>query len=693
MTLAEKICSMNVNQYLLTNLLVLLMITSSSCTYEATKEFKTAPLIQDRMIIQQKKPVAFWGWAKPGTRINLHPSWGDVKTTTTDSRGNWLVRIMSPNAGGPHKLTFATRDTSITLSDIYSGEVWLASGQSNMEMPLRGWPPADTIKYSQEMIANAHFPQLRMFTVERNMAVSPQNKISGEWKKADSSNVGLFSAVAYAFALSLHKKLKVPVGIIHSSWGGSPAESWVSRSGLQDAGLFREQLKVLETSKEDIAMLDDWYGTLPQKSLNTDIDSIDWHEINFEDSRAADTELDDSRWKTMNLPTNWEADTLNNFNGVVWYRKTIRVNSVGSDPYLNLGPVDDMDITYLNGKEIGSTLGAGLWQKKRIYSIPKGLLKPGLNTLAVKVIDRQGGGGIYGDPNELYLQTGTQKIPLSGKWRYTPAAEYKNGVWFTLGIQPSRYYGKPTVDYGISPYSTPTVLYNGMIAPLIPYSIRGVVWYQGESNVGRHQQYETLFPTLINDWRRKWKSEFPFYYVQIAPFDYATDDFSNEQAVDASPALRNAQRKALSIPNTGMVVTLDVGKTDNIHPPDKKTVGDRLARWALAKTYGYEIAYSGPLIQRAEIVQNKIQLMFKHANDGLVFKTVKNSGSKGFEILGRDGFRPAEAVIEDDKVVVWNKAITQPMAVRYAWQDTSTATLYNGNQLPASPFLIEVEDH
>lgn len=679
------------NRYLLIFPFLLLMMTS--CTNDAAKEFKTAPLIQNQMIIQQKQPAAFWGSATPGTEVTLKPSWGDAKTTSTDANGKWLTYITSPIAGGPHQLVLSTEDTSITISDIYSGEVWLASGQSNMEMPVRGWPPADTIKHSEEMIANAHFPQLRMFTVERNMAVSPQNNISGSWQKADSSNVGLFSAVAYSFALSLHKKRKVPVGIIHSSWGGSPAESWVSRSGLQSAGLFPEVLETLEASKKQIQMLEKWYDTLPQQSFSTDNDSIDWHRIDFEDSRAADPELDHSRWKTMDLPTNWEADTLTNFNGVVWYRKTIRVDSIGPEPYLNLGPVDDMDITYLNGKEIGSTLGSGLWQKERVYSIPEGLLKPGMNTLAVKVIDRQGGGGIYGDANDFYLDTGHNKVQLSGSWRYTPTAEYKNGIWYTLGIHPSRYYGKPRVDFEISPYSTPTVLYNGMIAPLIPYTIRGAVWYQGESNVGRHEQYETLFPTLIEDWRRKWNTEFPFYYVQIAPFDYATDDFSDEQAVDASPALRDAQRKTLSLSKTGMVVTLDVGKPDNIHPPDKQTVGERLARWALAKTYGHDTAYSGPLIQRAEIVQNKIHLRFKHADTGLVFKTDKNSSSKGFEIRGKNGFRPAEVAIEENKVLVWNEEITQPTAVRYAWRDTSTATLYNGDQLPASPFLIEVGEH
>ena len=643
------------------------------------------------MVIQQNRSVAFWGSANPGSEVSLHPSWNQSVKTKADPNGSWITRIKSPDAGGPHTLVISTPDTSVTISDIFAGEVWLASGQSNMEMPLRGWPPADTIKQSKQLIQQAQYPQIRMFTVERNMAVTRNDTISGNWLKADSDSVGLFSAVAYTFALSLHKNLNVPIGIIHSSWGGSPAESWVSRSGLQSANLFTDQLHTLEKAQQKFEMLEKWYDYLPQQSLEADNDSIDWHHIDFEDSRAKDPKLDDTQWRTMNLPTTWEADTLTNFNGVVWYRKTIQVESVGENAYISLGPVDDIDITYLNGQEIGATLGPGLWRQKRVYDIPKNVLKPGLNTLAVKVIDRQGGGGIYGDSTGFYLHTGYEKINLTGAWRYVPTAEYKNGIWYTLGIQPSRYYGKPQMGLNLSPYSTPTVLYNGMIAPLIPYTIRGAIWYQGESNVGRHKQYETLFPTLINDWRQAWKSDFPFYYVQIAPFDYASDSFSDDEAVDASPALRNAQRKALQVPKTGMVVTLDLGESNNIHPPDKKPVGERLARWALAKAYGHDVAYSGPLIKNAEITGNKVTLSFNHAQSGLQLKTDKSKQPLSFEIRGSDGFKPALAMTKGRNLVVWSETIAEPTAVRYAWSDTATATLYNGDQLPASPFLIEVE--
>jgi sialate O-acetylesterase len=377
--------------------------------------------------------------------------------------------------------------------------------------------------------------------------------------------------------------------------------------------------------------------------------------------------FDDSDWKKMTVPTYWEMAGVPNYDGTVWFRKKVSIpaNWAGKDLKLDIGGIDDYDDSFFNGVEIGHT---ELFIYKRSYTIPGNLVKAGDNTIAIRVFDNGGLGGINKGPMTLTTAGDTAKIDVSGEWNYHLANDLK------LLPQPPSNSNSP---------NRPTLIYNAMINPILPYTIKGVIWYQGESNADRPYQYEQLFPLMINDWRQKWgEGNFPFYFVQIA--NYAATD--QPPAADW-PALREAQLKTLSVPNTGMAVTIDIGDLHNIHPANKQEVGRRLALIARAKTYGEDIVYSGPLYKSQKIKSDKIELSFTHTDGGLI---AKGDTLKGFTIAGADKkFYPAIATIKGDKVVVSAANVPNPVAVRYAWANFPTCNLYNGEELPASPFCTD----
>ncbi len=642
----------------------------NSCHTE-TQSLGLNPLFTDHMVLQQQVEVAFWGISGSKSKVSVSGSWGEESSTTANDMGDWKLNLPTPEAGGPYTVTISTKGDSVVLNDVLIGEVWLASGQSNMEMPLTGWPPNDTINNSAREIENAHFEKIRMFTVQRNHTVKEVKDFTGEWMVCSPETVGDFSATAYFFARRLHKELNIPVGIIHSSWGGTPAESWTSKKSLKELGDFDKALANMD-NPEMAGLIEEWYARWESREFPSTEEG--WQQLNFNDASLSQASLDDTAWMGLDLPNrtdqigDWEMD------GVVWLRKTFQLEDVSKDYRLSLGAIDDMDATYVNGQLVGGMAGTGKYNLDRVYTIPASLLRKGANTIAIRVIDTGGGGGVSG-PIEISDGHNT-KISLEGEWKLLPVAEIYQGKFYVFTPDEAVRLERPNLIQINS--HTPSVLFNAMIYPLVPYALKGAIWYQGESNVGRAEQYSRLFPKMITDWRASWNSDFPFYFVQIAPFVYGNE---------MSPLLRDAQRKTLSTKNTGMVVTMDIGNNTNIHPGNKQDVGGRLAGLALANDYRQSGANSGPLYKSHTVNGNKVYIEFDYTGGGLI---AEEGDLSGFEVAGVDKqFRAAKAAIVDGRLEVFSDEIAKPEYVRYAWRDTSIASLFNAEGLPASSFSTQ----
>ncbi|MCK4641661.1 MAG: glycosyl hydrolase family 2 [Candidatus Marinimicrobia bacterium] len=635
-------------------------------------KIKLPAVFGDKMVLQQKSKVVVWGWASPGETITVKGNWSRRSVTTeTDENGKWMLWLKTPKAGGPYTLSILGQ-TQIELNDVMIGEVWICSGQSNMDMWMtKGAGKAGVLNYVEE-IQNANYPDIRLFQVKKKVAETPQDDCAGTWKACNPDNVAKFSAVAYYFGQEIFEHLNVPVGLIQSSWGGTPAEAWTSREVLEEnphCRFYLDKLDSVVRSEKEIEKLIKAYRVDLNKWLMESY-SLDKHVWRSWIS----PELDDSDWQTMNLPANLESAGLPDFDGVIWFRKHFDVPEefLGKELIFDLGPVDDMDRTFINGKKVGEIQKRGKWRVVREYPVPADLLVPGENVVSIRVMDYKGSGGIYDVGDHLKIVSKddlSMTISLVGEWRYKVAYDLKE------------HRPIPSVPGVLDKY-TATSLYNAMIAPLIPFKMRGVIWYQGEGNRKQAYLYRELFPLMISDWRQQWKlGEFPFYYVQIAPFNY------NSNAPIAAE-LRESQLLSLSVPNTGMVVTMDIGDVDDIHPRDKKEVGRRLSLWALAKTYNQKnITYSGSLYKSMVIKDDQIRIYFDYADKGL---SVKDGELTHFSIAGSDSiFLPAKARIEDNTVIVWNETIQNPIAVRYGWSNTAELNLFNTAGLPASPFRTD----
>lgn len=670
-----------------TRILFTAIVFLAMCVQSALSQFNNftlASIFADNMVLQQQTKAQVWGTGTVGAIVTITPSWGKKAIATVSPHGKWSVKIQTPKAGGPYEIRIQHNDSILVLKNILIGEVWLASGQSNMEMPLQGWPPRDTIINSTHEIANAHFPSIRMFTVQRNFSTSPLHTLKGAWEVCLPASAPRFSATAFFFAKKLHKELQVPIGIIHSSWGGTPIEAWMSSETLSQFGEFKETLKKIEENKGNEMKLNDWLNTFPTIDMSARTGDDKWANVDFNDRECANPQYPDTNWKEMTLPTLWERTELGDIDGVVWFRKTIDIPSswVRKKIQLKVGMIDDVDATFVNGVKVGGYEKEGFWSTHRNYTIPDSLVQGTKITIAVRVIDFQGGGGIYGDKNLLCMQLeGTNEIiSLADNWKYLPVAIYRNTTMHVLGTDVNAISTKPTFIIQPSAY-IPTTLFNAMIHPLVPFAVRGAIWYQGESNTGRHEQYKKLFPAMIEEWRKKFQvPDFPFYYVQIAPWRYGKGTHSE--------FLREAQLQTLSTKNTGMAVTLDIGDINNIHPANKHDVGNRLALWALAKTYGKKLIPSGPLYTSSKVKNGSFMLNFSYAGKGL--KIIPNNGSNEFTIAGEDSvFKAAQVEVTGASVRVFHPEIQKPLAVRYAFSDTSTATLFNSEDLPASSFRTD----
>ncbi|MCL1938455.1 MAG: sialate O-acetylesterase [Candidatus Azobacteroides sp.] len=621
-------------------------------------QIRLPKLISDGMVLQRDIPLKIWGWASAGEKITVHFDQADYPTTT-DSNGNWTVTLPPQKAGGPYEMTIEGSDT-IVVRDMMLGDVWICSGQSNMELPMRRVAPI----YKSE-IASANDPYIRQFEVPKTYNfIKPQTDLpDGRWTAADPRSVLDFSAVAYFFAKELHERYQVPIGLINASLGGSPAEAWISEDSLQsypayyeEAQRFKDQHLIDRILSEDKTRISAWHNLLYQKDAGYADPSHPWYAEN----------IDASSWPEMNIPGYWELEDDRPLNGVMWFRKTFDLpeNLQNRSALLILGCIVDADSVYINGQLVGTT---SYQYPPRRYEAPAGILKAGKNSIAVRVISQSGRGGFV-EEKAYCLDFGDSIVDLQGPWKYQ------------LGARMEPLTGETFISW------KPLGLFNAMIAPLLNYQIKGVIWYQGESNTDRPLEYRQLFATLIRDWRNQWhQGDFPFLFVQLPnflkPYPEPTE---SDWAV-----LRESQLKTLALPNTGMAVAIDIGEWNDVHPLNKKDVGKRLALAARKWAYNEDsIVYSGPVYESMKVEENKIILSFTHTGSGLM---VRGDTLHAFAIAGADKqFVWANAAIEQDKVIVWNDQIMHPVAVRYAWANNpENANLYNKEGLPASPFRTD----
>ena len=632
-------------------------------TQTALADVRLPKVFGSHMVLQRRKPVPVWGRADAGEKITVTLA-NQTKTAKAGKDGRWRVSLDPMEAGGPFQMVVTGKRNAVTFDDVLAGEVWICSGQSNMEWPLRSATNGKT------EAKTANYPQIRQLAVSKAMSLTPVSDIEGEWTVCNPATAPDYTAVGYFFAKQLQQELNVPIGLINTSWGGTHSETWTSRDALnrdEDLRTVAEKLpgtyaQVVQSGKGRIrTLLQTQQGGLP-----TAAEARTW--------AAAD--LNTSQWKTMNAPGDWEWGGLPTLDGTVWFRREVMLPETGSvkNVTLHIGSVDDDDSTYVNGQLVGSAKGL----RPRAYTLPDGLLKPGRNVIAVCVTDKGNRGGLMGEPEQLRLSGDNVDLPLAGSWQY-------------------RVADVNTSSYNPGPNTYATQLFNAMLNPLVPYAVAGAIWYQGESNAGRAYQYRRTFPLMIQDWRQHWGEDFPFLFVQLASFNAANGD---SRRGSSWAELREAQTMTLQLPNTGMAVTSDIGEATDIHPKNKQDVGNRLAAEAMRVAYqksDVKIGESsrgessrGPVLEKMTPDNNQAVLVFRNADDGLLVKD-RYGYLKGFEVAGADQkFYYARAEIKGNSVVVQCDSVVAPVAVRYGWADNNgEVNLYNKQGFPAGPFRTD----
>ena len=610
----------------------------------------------DSMVLQRGIKIPVWGSASPGALVVA--KLGNVRATAkADQQGKWQLKFPVFKEGGPYVLEVAESgkpDAEIKLKGILIGDVWLASGQSNMEWQVQ------QAKDAGKEIAKANFPQIRFLVVEHSKQVKPQSDISaGKWKVCDTGNVKDVSAVAYYFARKIHQDQKVPVGIIQSTWGGTPIEAWTSREMLLTSPITRGKTlsnDTLAPDREDFL----------QDSLNQiRLWNMVYNPQNNADKIVPAVEYDDAGWTSVEMPNVMKDFGIGYYEGVVWLRKKITLppSFNQKDVTINLGHPEMNYSLYFNGQQVCKNV----WYSSatHAYTIPANMVKSGENTIAVRIAMLWGGGGLS-PLDDIYITNGSSKISLVGKWLYKKDLE--GALPKILNYQ---YY--------------PTVLFNTMINPIIPFGIKGFIWYQGEANSGAAYDYRKLFPMLIADWRKRWQQgNLPFLFVQLANYMKTKPLPSESEWAE----LREAQTLTLSQPNTGMACIIDIGEANDIHPKNKQEVGRRLALVANKMVYKQACIASGPRCKNYKKEGNRIRISFTDTGAGLSTKDGKEV--MGFAIAGKDGqFYWAKAIIEGNEVIISSDKVAEPVAVRYAWADNPECNLVNSESLPALPFRTD----
>ena len=617
---------------------------------------RLSDLLSDGMVLQRDAEAAVWGKTRPFHRVRiefLDRAW----ETRADDQGRWKAVLQHLPPGGPHEMRIVDESgEERIIRDVLIGDVWVLGGQSNMELPVRR-----TLDLLAEEVRDVRLPQVRQFTVPLMYDFhGPREEVAGgRWIAAVGERVMDFSAAGFFFARELYERYGVPIGLILTAVGGTPVEAWMSEPTLRRLGGFD---KLLDRCKDDAYVA---------ATLKSDEERHRrWHEeLNKRDAGRKEgwhrARLDTSDWGDFALPGSWRACGLENVRGAVWFRREFEIPSSVAEggALLRLGTVVDADETYVNGVLVGSV---PYRYPPRRYPIPAGVLKPGKNTIAVRVLSIFNTGEfISGMPYELVA--GGRTLDLSGTWKYRLGAAAEEE------LAPQTFF-----QY------MPAGVYNGMIAPVSRYAIKGVLWYQGESNVASPEGYSRLFREMVRDWRVRWKiGDFPFIFVQLANFA------DMDGGLERWAALREEQRKCLNIPNTAMAVAVDIGEPNDLHPQDKKTLGQRLALCARRLAHGEHVVHSGPLYRRMEREGDAVRIWFDHAGQGLTTRDGKEPA--GFSVLGPDGiWRPARAVISGDTVLVSHERIREPRHVRYAWANhPAEANLCNREGLPAVPFSTE----
>jgi sialate O-acetylesterase len=631
-----------------------------------------APLFTDHMVIQQGRQNPIWGTDAPNAQVVIKID-GDgaekVVTAKADANGKWAAQLPQLSVGGPYTIKVDGSGEDV-LDDVLVGEVWLVSGQSNMEFRV------DQGMSSKLEIATANNSRIRHFKVEQCASPTPLDTVKGDWETASPKTAGDFSAIGYYFAREISERLNVPVGIVNSTWGGTCVEAWTS---LETISKYIPE-EELHPSLETLAKRKTAYEKYLVDAKAWRLQHMPADPGNFGFGKGwASVAFDDSAWDTLALPNFWQSKGMN-FNGAVWFRKTVEIPAIwaGKDLTISLGAVDDYDTTYFNGVEVGETPRGTVdsYQIKRVYTVPASDVKAGKAVITVRVFDDFGNGGFGGTKPMMWIAPkgeSDRTVSLSGEW--------KMKVEHNIGVVPTSIFaGSPGLPGFTQPQNSPAYLYNGMINALVPYGMRGALWYQGEQNESNPLTYGERVRAMIGDWRSRWgEGNFPFYYVQLASFNSG-----RPWAI-----LREQQDAALLEPNTGRALAIDIGNPRDIHPKNKQEVAHRLALIALAKDYGFADAeYSGPICDKVKFESGKAVVSFTHA--GELHTTGNALTVLGFELAGSDGvFHPATGNIEGDVVAVTSKDVSQPVKLRYAWADAPEVNLVNGDNLPAAPFKAD----
>lgn len=612
------------------------------------------PLIfGNNMVLQRDKDVIFWGTADPGEQVRMKFR-GSVYSATANEKGNWKIRLSPQQAGGPYDIEFRGNNL-VTIKDVLFGDVWLCGGQSNMQFKINELNPRvkDTLPVD--------IKNIRIFTAGLAIDYVPREELSsGEWKIADRNSISDFSAVAFFFGKYLQDSLHVPIGLISDNLGATSVEEWMSPEAISKFPQFDSYYSTYIQPGKSFAQIDSAFKkTKPiweKKYYLKDDPGLEGQWF------LPSTNISD--WKKMKIPSYWEDEGLKDFDGSVWFRRTFDLTGNDDPKHFNLsvGSINDYNTVWVNGQKIGEGFGSQNWFT---YPVSDSILKDKGNVVVVRVFDAGGKGGMY---NLFWDQR------LAGEWQYKTGRK----------INPSEFERPQVVNANL--FGSPSILYNGCIAPITSFSLKGVIWYQGESNASRAKEYQTLFPAMINDWRKQFNDpKLPFLFVQLANYQAGTEKEGQSEWAE----LRDAQQKTLTLPHTAMAVAIDIGEAGDIHPKNKMEVGKRLALAALKSVYGKQVPQS-PVFDRFSLINDSILIYFREGSGNLLSKN-GNHFLRGFQIAGKDQhFQPAKAFIQNNHVVVYSPEVKQPASVRYAWaDDPGPLDLYNEGGLPAAPFRTD----
>lgn len=645
--------------------LIFLAILFLSTTLLAQVTMPT--IFSNNMMFQRGKKIHLWGKARKKEKIHIRFN-GKKYKIKADKNGKWSTFLPITKAGGPYQLLINGEKNKLVFDDILVGDIWLCGGQSNMEWYLEN---ADN---GEAEVAAANYPDIRLFDVPHIMSNTPNEDIDADvvWTKCTPETAKQFSAIGYFFGKEIHQSSGVPIGLLGSNWGGTIVETWTSKQGYKDHPTMNKitqkvaAIDVEKSKNEGASEHAKWLRKFATEDKGRSGDNYLW----------ANSDMDYSNWKTLSQPGSWEPSgysELKDLDGVVWLQHTFIVTAeqAKQQSILLLGPIDDSDIVWINGKKVAETYNQ--YDKDRKYKIPSGILKSGKNTIIIRVEDYIGAGGPYGEKSEFILKGESYEVSLAGDWH------------FKIGMKATPMPSGG--DFG--PNSNPTLLYNGMIAPLVNFPITGVIWYQGESNAGRAHEYAAFFQRLIKDWRNHWQdNKMPFLFVQLANFMKPV----NTPSDDLWAELRESQAKALSLPYTGMATAIDIGMETSIHPTNKQEVGRRLALLAQKIVYGHkDLIASGPMFKEMQIKENAAYLTFTNVGKGFKVKG-KYGYIKEFTIAGKDKkfFWAKAEIIDKNTIKVWSDKVVDPIAVRFAWaQNPAELNLYNSEGLPALPFRTD----